>query len=75
MVQDDIITPVTEPTPWVSALLVVPKPDGGLRIIIDPKPLNKALIRSTYYMPILDDIQLSIIKVSLQYDGHLTCIL
>jgi len=33
MVQDDIITPVTEPTPWVSALLVVTKPDGGLRII------------------------------------------
>jgi len=57
---------VTEPTPWVSALLlVVTKPDGGLRIIIDPKPLNKALIRSTYYMPTLDDIlpQLSNVKV------------
>ena len=30
MVQDDVITPVTEPTPWVSALLVVTKPDGSL---------------------------------------------
>jgi len=65
MVQDDIITPVIEPTPWVAALLVVTKPDGGLRIIIDLKPPNKALIRSTYYMPTMDDIllQLSNVKV------------
>jgi len=41
-----IIEPVTEPTPWVSTLLVVAKPDGRIRICIDPKPLNKALKRA-----------------------------
>ena len=43
MVNDEIITPVTEATRWVSALLVVSKPNEGLRICLDPKPLNKAL--------------------------------
>ena len=43
MVDDDVIAPVSRPTPWVSALLVVAKQDGGIRICIDPKPLNKAL--------------------------------
>ena len=38
-----IITRVTEPSSWVSALglLVVAKPDGRIRICIDPKPLKK----------------------------------
>ncbi len=54
--EDGIIAPVTEPTSWVSALLVVAKPDGRIRICIDPKPLNKALKRSHYYMPTIDDV-------------------
>lgn len=53
---DGVIAPITEPTPWVSALLVVAKSNGSLRICIDPKPLNKALQRSTYYIPTIDDV-------------------
>jgi len=30
-----VIQPVTEPTPWVSALLIASKRDGGLRFCID----------------------------------------
>ena len=56
MVDDGVIAPVSRPTPWVSALLVVAKQDGGIRICIDPKPLNKALQHSVYYMPTIDDI-------------------
>ena len=56
MVDNDVIAAVTTPTPWVSALLVVTKQDGSLRICIDPKPLNRALLRSTYYMPTVDDV-------------------
>jgi len=55
-VADKVIAPVTKPTPWVSALLVTIKKDGGLRLCIDPKPLNRALQRSTYYMPTIDDV-------------------
>ena len=43
-----IITPVTEPSSWVSALLAVTKPDNRIRICVDPKPLNKALKRAHY---------------------------
>ena len=56
MVDDYVIAPVSRPTPWVSALLVVVKQDGGIRICIDPKPLNKALQRSVYYMSTIDEI-------------------
>jgi hypothetical protein len=57
LVKDGVIASVTEPTPWVSALLAVTKPNGqGVRICIDPTPLNRALIRSTHYIPSLDDV-------------------
>jgi len=54
--REGIIAPVAEPTPWISALLVVAKPDGRVRICIDPKPLNKALMRDHYPMPTIDDV-------------------
>jgi hypothetical protein len=56
MVEDGVIAPVTKPTPWVSALLVTSKHNGGYRVCIDPKFLNVALQRSTYYMPTIDDV-------------------
>ena len=57
LVDNGVITPVTEPTKWVSALLVVQKPDGqGVRICVDPTFLNRALVRGTYYMQTIDDI-------------------
>lgn len=53
---EGIISPVKEPTEWVSSLVVVPKANGKLRVCLDPKPLNKALKRHHYPMPTLDDI-------------------
>lgn len=46
---------VTEPTDWISNMVIIKKPDK-IRICIDPKPLNKALKRSHYIMPTLDDV-------------------
>ena len=54
--KNDIIEPVTQPSEWVSPLFVVHKPNGRLRICIDPKHLNAALKRSVYMMPTIDDI-------------------
>jgi hypothetical protein len=51
LVDLNILTPVTEPTPWV----VVDRP-GKLRICLDPKDLNKALKRSHYPLPTIEDI-------------------
>lgn len=41
---EQIIAKVTEPTPWVSSMVVVPKPDGTLRGCLDPRDLNKAVL-------------------------------
>ena len=51
-----IIERVTEPTPWVSSLVVVQKPNGQIRVCLDPKDLNKVLRRSHYPTPTVDDI-------------------
>ena len=50
-----VLTKVEEPTPRVSQLVVVPKKNGGVRVCIDPRELNKALIREHYTLPILED--------------------
>src|SRR6218665_533722 len=51
-----VITPVSEHSPWISALLIVTKPDGTIHACIDPRPMNKALLRTHYYMPTIEDV-------------------
>ena len=51
-----VITKVTKPTDWVSYLFVSEKLDGKLQVCIDPQHLNKALERSLYPIPIIEDI-------------------
>uniref|UniRef100_A0A8B9JE72 ribonuclease H n=1 Tax=Astyanax mexicanus TaxID=7994 RepID=A0A8B9JE72_ASTMX len=52
---DGHIAPVTDPTDWISNMVIVKKPDK-LRLCIDPKHLNTALRRSHYIMPTLEDV-------------------
>ncbi|XP_062567680.1 uncharacterized protein K02A2.6-like [Saccostrea cucullata] len=51
-----VIQAVNKPTDWVSSLLAFKKANGKLRICIDPKPLNKALRRSHYPLPVIEDV-------------------
>ena len=51
-----IIQAVHETTDWVNNLVLVEKPDGSLRICIDPKELNKAIKRHHYAHPTAEDI-------------------
>ena len=51
-----VVAPVDEPTDWVSNIVIATKPSGDLRICIDPKPLNKALKRERYPIPVIDDV-------------------
>ena len=51
-----IVSPVNAPTDWVSSLVVVEKPNGKLRICLDPRNLNKAIKREHYVIPSADDI-------------------
>ena len=56
LVNKGVLVPVTEPTEWVSQMAVVHKPNGKLRICIDPQPLNAALKHEHYRLPVLDDV-------------------
>ena len=43
-----IITKVEQPTKWVNPIVVVRKPNGDVRICLDPVDLNKAVKREHY---------------------------
>ena len=50
-----IITKVEEPTPWISNMVAIMKPNK-LRLCIDPRDLNRAIKRPKYQMPTLEEI-------------------
>jgi len=50
-----IVEKVTTPTDWISSMVVVTSPTK-IRICLDPKDLNKAVIRPKYQMPTLDEL-------------------
>ena len=56
LVQEDIIKPVECPTDWVNSLVCVTKPNGEIRLCLDPKDLNKYIKRPHYYSPTIDDV-------------------
>jgi hypothetical protein len=56
MCWNGITEPVTEPSQWISALVVVLKSNGKVGACIDPKYLNKALKRNVFPMPTIDDV-------------------
>ena len=56
MVWQGIIIKQTEPTPWVNSLTYPTKANGKLRICLDPKDLNKAIIHENHKAPTLKEI-------------------
>ena len=56
MEEDGIIKQVSEPTDWVSSIVVVPKQNEKIRICLDPRDLNKAIRRENYQLPTIEDI-------------------
>ena len=55
LVEMKVITPIHQPTDWISSLVVVKRNDK-LRICLDPKDLNKAIRRPKYPIPSIEDI-------------------
>ena len=55
LVEQGIITPVEGPTNWVYSL-VRKKPDGRLRICLDPKDLNRVIKHEYHPVPSIEDI-------------------
>ena len=57
MEKDGLITKVDTPTPWISNLTAVWKPDKvQVRVCLDPRDLNTAIKRNHFHMPTLDDV-------------------
>lgn len=50
----EIIVPITGPTPWVSNMVTVKKPNGQLQICLDPKDLNRVVKCSHYPLPAME---------------------
>ena len=58
----NVITPVDQPTDWVSNVVVALKKNGKLRICIDPHHLNKALKRERCQPPTREDVLPELLK-------------
>ncbi|XP_040067585.1 uncharacterized protein K02A2.6-like [Ixodes scapularis] len=54
----DIIEGATGPTPWVSPVVIVPKPHNpeDIRLCIDMKCANRAILRERHVCPTIDDV-------------------
>ena len=53
----DIIEVVQSPTDWVSAMVIIEKPNGKLRIPLAPRPHNPAIKRHHYQLPTAEELQ------------------
>ena len=54
LMEKDIIEKVDGPSPWVSPVVVTPKPNGDIRLCVDMRRANKAIIRERHPIPTID---------------------
>ena len=57
--QRGVCRKVTKPTPWVSSLVITEKKNGTLQVCLDPRDLNKAVLRQHYSIPTPEDVDAS----------------
>ena len=59
MIENDVIEehPVGDAAPWISNAHIVPKSNGGLRVTLDAKKVNKAIQSSNLPIPRQEDIK------------------
>ena len=57
LLKEDIIEEVPSgPTQWVSPLVVVPKPDGDIRVCVDMRRANEAIERERHPIPTMEEV-------------------
>ena len=70
-----IITEVHGHTEWINSIVPVKKPDGSLRLCLDPKDYNKAIKRNQWYCRTIDDVlpepvQLEVVSMTDTNSGY-----
>ena len=53
---EDIITPVTAPTEWISSMVEVVKPNAKIRICLDARDLIRTIQHEHYLLPTIEDV-------------------
>ena len=56
LIEEEIITEQVEPTPWVSSVTFPRRPNGEVRVCLDPSNLNKAIIREHHKPMMVEEI-------------------
>ena len=57
LIQEDVIEKMHEPPTWLNPLIPVEKPDGsGIRLCVDMRAANTAVIREPYQIPTIEEI-------------------
>ena len=56
LLREDIIEQVEGPTPWVNPVVVFPKPNGDVRLCVDMRCANKAIILERHPIPTIDEV-------------------
>lgn len=59
LLQKGIFEEVDGPSEWISNPVIVPKPDGDIRITIDYRNLNNSLLNSHHPIPRIDELRAS----------------
>ena len=55
LLEQDIIEPVTEPSAWVSPTVPVPKANGEVRLCVDMRRANEAIVRKRHPIPTFEE--------------------
>lgn len=56
MENEGVIKHVTGASKWVNSMVVIPKSNGSLRVCIDPRDLNRAILREQYPMKTVEEV-------------------
>ena len=51
----DVIEKVNGPTSWINPLVVVEKPNGDVRICLDMRQANRAILREKHPVPTIEE--------------------
>ncbi|CAH0766349.1 unnamed protein product, partial [Diatraea saccharalis] len=57
-----VISKQKEPTEWINRIVIVEKDEDSIRVCLDPKALNKCILKKYYEIPTINDLKTKIGK-------------